>query len=1128
MNSPEKAFDFKKILSGSISDQLASEIKSGRKVLSISGLKGGSKYLVTYLISEIEPEKKVVYITRDQKNVEYQKDNISAISRTEVPAVISRNLKKSSSLFDKKNLEQSSRVDGFIRSERSRIICTDLTSLFEITAPPALFKESSLLIKKDTEIDRDELCNSLFKIGYSKTDFVERFSEFSMRGSIIDIFSPGYDYPYRLEFFGDSINSIRYFDPSSQKSVNKVDSVVIYPSSFLIFEDKYLNSALKNIEEKATAIGLTSSERASITSSVKKGLKIDEAEWLLPFFYNKRNTLLDYFEDPILIFDEEYEIESETEALENLFENRSGLPKTLNRIMFDFNSYYISDKEFKKRTSENLKITVNPVTKTRENIVISSREVGIESNSVKSLVNKIKELQKEDFETYIFSYSKGEKDKLAKILDDYSLDNVNNQTGALSEGFILPDFKIAVITENEIVGKSGRKTKNFSRFKDIPSAFITSFSELRPGDFIVHKEFGIGKFVGLKRMNFNGSEGDFIECEYRDNDKIFVPVEKLKLIQRYIGDSKKPVVEKLGSNNWKKTVKKVEKAVENIARELLELYARRKTEKGFKFSLRDQIFNEFEISFPFDETDDQTNAIEDVMRDMESEKPMDRLICGDVGFGKTEVALRAAFKAAMDGKQVTFLAPTTLLASQHFQKAKERLREYPVEIDMLTRFKSSRQEKDIHSRIQDGTLDIIIGTHKLLSKKINFNNLGLIIIDEEQKFGVKHKEHLRSIKPGVDVLALSATPIPRTLQLSMTDIRDISLINTPPDGRRPVEVYVQNFNPDAIRKAVLNEISRGGTTFFIHNRIEKIFEIADYLKELIPEASIAVTHGRMNEKTLEKTLENFISGEINLLVTTAIVESGLDIANANTIIVNDAHTFGLADLYQLKGRVGRSNVEAYSYFLIPSLNSLTPDARKRLEMLSELTELGSGFKLALSDLEIRGAGNLFGKEQSGHIGDVGLEFFLELLKSTISRIKNETTVFDYEPEIKTSEDAFIPDEYIESSAQRLFYYKKISSIQKKYEIKELQTELEDKFGKMPEPLQHLVRITEIKILLKEALIERVDILRDKAVITFLEFSPYAKLFRPSRKYKVMFDSKNRYQTLKQRINDILNGKIKTS
>ena len=521
------------------------------------------------------------------------------------------------------------------------------------------------------------------------------------------------------------------------------------------------------------------------------------------------------------------------------------------------------------------------------------------------------------------------------------------------------------------------------------------------------------------------------------------------------------------------------------------------------------MFNGFEMEFPWSETPDQSAAIEDVMSDMESEKAMDRLICGDVGFGKTEVALRAAFKACLDGKQVMVIAPTTLLASQHYRTALSRFKDYPVKIDMLSRFTTAKKEKEILKRLGDGSLDLIIGTHKLLGKKIKFRNLGLAVIDEEQKFGVNHKKSIRSMKNAVEVLTLSATPIPRTLQLSLADVRDISVINTPPEGRQPVEVYIQQFNTGVIKEAVEKEVKRDGTVFFIHNRIEDIFEKADLLQKLMPELSIGVTHGRMNETRLSRTIEQFADGRVNLLVTTAIVESGLDIPKANTIIVNNAHTMGLADLYQLKGRVGRSDKKAYAYFLIPSVHSLTEEARKRLEVLSRLTDLGSGFKLATADLQIRGAGTLFGEKQSGHIADIGLEFYLELLRDTVESKRGESRVREIRPEIKTQDDAFIPEHYIQSGSERLFYYKKISSAGERGELREIAAEIEDRFGAMPDPLKRLILIAELRIALGEKFIKRAEIGKASATLSLAAAENRGR----EKKLKIPLPPERRYETL---------------
>ena len=677
-----------------------------------------------------------------------------------------------------------------------------------------------------------------------------------------------------------------------------------------------------------------------------------------------------------------------------------------------------------------------------------------------------------------------------------------------------------IIGEKDIFEDSKRTRPQ--KIKDIPSAFLTSFSELKPGDFIVHADFGIGIYGGLKRLKFGNMEGDFLQCEYQGGDKIYVPVDKLRLVQRYIGERKNPRIDKLGHQNWKRVVRRVKKAVENIAKELLELYALRKAESGFQFSKRDRLFKQFEFEFPYEETVDQESAVEDAMSDMESQTPMDRLICGDVGFGKTEVALRAAFKAVMDGKQVAFLVPTTLLAYQHYVTSVERLRQYPVIIETLSRFKSLRREKEILKRLKDGNIDIIIGTHKLLGNKIQFRDLGLLIIDEEHKFGVSHKEKLRRIKKGIDVLSLSATPIPRTLQLSLAGIRDISLINTPPEGRQPIETHVLRFSRNLIRKAILNEIDREGSIFFIHNRIEDIYKTAEELKKIVPEARIEVTHGRMHEKQLEDGIYKFSHGEIDVLVTTAIVESGLDIRRANTMIINNSHKFGLADLYQLRGRVGRSDKKAFAYFLVPSTGTLTPESKRRLKAITELNELGSGYRLALSDLEIRGAGNIFGTEQSGHIADVGLELYLEMLDESIRKLKNEEAFVEYEPEIKFNFSAFIPDDYIEDPTERLLFYKKLSAASSEVELNSIREELKDRFGKIPEPGLNLLNVVELKTLMKELQIGKMEMKDRDTIMEFRDKSPLYKMFKPTGRFRIIRENGDAFLQIKRRLRGLIN------
>lgn len=1082
------------------------------KPTDLTGLYGNSTYFLLALISEV-PGKRVLHICEQREQCVHAARSISSLKGTEIPVLLSRGMEKTRSLFEKTEITEPERLHSIFRWEQTGVLCADAAALAEALAPPRALEAESFTIEKGARIDREELVQRLLEIGYSKVDFTEKRGDISVRGSIVDLFSPGSRNPLRVELFADQVNSLREFSPATQKSVGKTQKAVINPASFAVYRQTSKDDLVGQVLAEADKKGLTSSEVEPLLEAFESDSHFRGIEWFTPFFWDSRQCVLDYPQEDLIVslpigFDEE----SLLLRLEEKFEARRKSLGKLEKSLPPFERLYLGKKELAEKLRKSRLAhpgTIGIGAGEKSSLKFSTEEISFSRPSLKVFIDKAEELIEDGYEVFVFFTSQAEREKFLKLTESHPDNRIVHVVGELFESTVLHDFKIALLTEKTLVEKTKSRGAAFGG-SDIPSAFLTSFSQLKPGDYIVHKEFGIGIFRGLKRLSFENSQGDFLECEYKNGDKIFVPVEKLALVQKYMGSGREPKIEKLGSANWKKTVGRVKRAVEEVATELVELCAERKVGKGFRFSPRDQMFNEFEMEFPWRETPDQSAAIEGVMSDMESEKAMDRLICGDVGFGKTEVALRAAFKACLDGKQVMIIAPTTLLASQHYRTALSRFKNYPVSIEMLSRFTTGKREKEVLSRLEDGSLDVIIGTHKLLGKRIRLKNLGLAVIDEEQKFGVNHKKSIRSMKNAVDVLTLSATPIPRTLQLSLADVRDISVINTPPEGRQPVEVYIQQFNTAMIKEAVEKEIARDGTVFFIHNRIEDIFEKANLIQELMPKLSIGVTHGRMNETRLSRAIEQFTDGKIDLLVTTAIVESGLDIPKANTIIVNNAHTMGLADLYQLKGRVGRSDRKAYAYFLVPSINSLTEDARKRLEVLSRLTDLGSGFKLATADLQIRGAGTLFGEKQSGHIADIGLEFYLELLRDTIeSKRRGEDRVREIRPEIKTRDDAFIPEHYIQSGSERLFYYKKISSAGKRGEAREIAGEIEDRFGAIPDPLKRLVLIAELRVALGERLIKKAEIGKNTATLSLADEKTRGR----ERKLSIPLPPEDRYEAL---------------
>lgn len=1091
---------------------LCKRIEAGEKSITLSGLAGSSKfYIVQALCRAVK--RPVLLISPGRKEAESASRDLSFFLDKTPPVLLKKEFGSEKSLFSSSTGLSSERIGWLHSAAGGELVVAEASALLEVTVPKRIFEKALIRIDKGDVLYREELITRLIETGYSPSEFIQQEGEISQRGSIVDIFSPGAESPVRLEFIGDEIGSIRRFNPDDQKSRDKIDTVIILPASEIILNADSIKRSIKYIKNKSIEDEISARSKLALIEDIQNGNRFSNIEWLLPAFYTAPGSALDYIpENALIIKDDPDSISGSVGEFLETLPGTEALLKRQIKIAPNSGELFFTEDEFEKKTGgfQSILIPDLELSGARKEIIRfngepASLEMEHESDSpVNLLSEKINECRQQGYSLHLVFKTDTEREKLLTLLTERGITNINAHTGNLSHGFTLPEAKIEILTEWDIFGEKKERPVH-KKGADVPSAFITSFSELKPGDYIVHVDFGIGIFRSLKRLRIGDAEGDFIQCEYAGGDKIYVPIDRLKLVQRYIGDGKPHKVDKLGHQSWNTRVGRVRKAVENVARELLELYARRKARKGHAFSPRDELFRQFELEFTYEETPDQEAAIEDVMNDMETPRPMDRLICGDVGFGKTEVALRAAFKAVSDGKQVAFLVPTTLLAQQHHKTSLARLKDYPVVVESLSRFKTGREQSEIVSRLKEGTIDIIIGTHKLLSDKIKFKDLGLVIIDEEHRFGVSQKEKLRKMKEGVDALSLSATPIPRTLQLSLAHIRDISLINTPPEGRKTIDTYVYQSSPEILKEAITKELERGGSVFFIHNRIEDIHRVADRIQKLLPNARIEVTHGRMREKLLEKAISSFIEGDVDILVTTAIVESGLDIPRANTIIIDDANTFGLADLYQLRGRVGRSEKKAFAYLLIPGRGSLTGDARRRLKAISEFKELGSGFKLALSDLEIRGAGNLFGVEQSGHIADVGLELYLDMLEGAVRRLEGQLEPEEVEPDISISTPAFIPDDYISNSSERLLFYKRLSTVTKEDGLRDISVELKDRFGEIPEPASSLIKLIGLKILMKKLGIEKADIKRNKAVIIFSANSGFYDSYPPAGKMEMYFE-----------------------
>ncbi|HBR17704.1 MAG: transcription-repair coupling factor [Deltaproteobacteria bacterium RIFCSPLOWO2_12_FULL_43_16] len=992
----------------------------------------------------------------------------------------------------------------------SHIIVTTPAAILQRVMPKDILISSIQRFEVDKEINRDEVLQRLLDLGYSRTSMVEERGEMRIAGGILDIFPPTYLLPMRIEFFGDEVEAIRTFDIASQRSKENLKEAVILPAREIVFSKERKERAINRVRQRAEELELSKDIRETISDRIRDGLIFAGMDFLLPLFYNKMDTLFDYLpEDCLLFLDNQNEIEEAAEEFEDEVLEGQAEIEGKKQFFVRPEELYMSLSEFKSEFDKRGVVAIEA--SSGKGIVEFSAESNLDIRQdistrkeeiLKPLADRIKDWRDLGWSIFLVCHNTGQAERLKELMEGYNLGcgqwaagsgkslfhHLSSTShpliiiGDLSSGFRFPTIKLAVITEEEIFGQRIKRREPPSRKVEV---FLTQLQDLNIGDFIVHTVHGIGLYQGLKRLKIEDIENDFLILEYQGGDKVYLPVQRLNSVGKYHGvEGKKPEIDKLGSTRWEKAKDKVKKAVEEMAKELLELYAQRKVVEGFSFSKGERLFSEFEASFEYDETPDQANAIEDVLKDMEEPKPMDRLICGDVGYGKTEVAMRAAFKAVLDNKQVAVLVPTTVLAQQHYLTFKNRFAAYPVVTDVLSRFRSLREQKETLKKLATGEVDIIIGTHRLLQKDIALKDLGLIIVDEEHRFGVSHKERLKQMRKQVDVLTLTATPIPRTLHMSLAGIRDLSIINTPPEDRLAIKTIVARFDDDLIKDAIRRELTRGGQVFFVHNRVQSIVSMAEYLKRLAPEAKVGIGHGQMNEKELEKVMSAFINKEYDILLSTSIIESGLDIPSANTILINRADRFGLAEIYQLRGRVGRSSHRAYAYLLTPPELTLTSDAKKRLKVLQELSDLGSGFRLAAYDLEIRGTGELLGAKQSGQIAEVGFEMYTQLLEDAIKELKGENIETEVEPEINLKVSAYIPENYIPDERQRLNIYKRIASVPSEDGVVKLKEEIRDRFGDIPELVNNLFRIMGIKLLLKRLKITELSQKGDWIYLTF--------------------------------------------
>jgi transcription-repair coupling factor (superfamily II helicase) len=1004
-----------------------------------------------------------------------------------------------------------------LESKTPPIVVSTVDALLQKVIPKQEIINYAELIVAGEEIERDDLIEKLVCGGYAHASIVEEPGDFCVRGGIVDIYCPLYNDPLRIEFFGDTVESIRRFSAASQRTLQSIDEAVVLPAREVVLNKALLPQIISRIRSRASELEIPLTEIRKIVEPIKLGQGFPGIESLIPLIYAELDPVFDYVPDDSLVVsigDEDLE-RAAKDSQNHITENYKAICQA-QKMCVEPSSLYLNWSEIKDRISQNkplvfkmlevrgggeqnradsmqFKAAIDDTT----DVSLRLKNYQEKENLLKPLADWIDEKRLKGLTPVIACRTKTQAERLKSLLTPYgfrfkfveTFANVEIEPntlylclGQLSTGFVWAAESLAIITEAEIFGLSPRRRKPIRPSR--PSELM-DLQDLKKDDLIVHFEHGIGRYEGLVKLKVDGLSNDFLLIVYKDGDKLYLPVDRMSLAQKYMGvEGIEAVIDKMGGISWKRIKARVKRSAEKIAGELLKLYARRRVEKGFVFSPVDSYFCDFEGGFEYEETADQVKAIEAVLADMYQPMPMDRLVCGDVGYGKTEVALRASFLAVNNGKQVAILVPTTILAEQHYATFSKRYERYPINIACLSRFRPLREQRQILENLKAGKLDIVIGTHRLLQKDIAFKDLGLLVVDEEQRFGVSHKEKLKKLKHKVDVLALTATPIPRTLHMSLVGIRDISIISTPPELRQSIITYVSEFDEELIAEGIRKELKRHGQIFFVHNNIQSINKIARKLQQLVPEVRLDIAHGRMGENDLEQVMYRFLNKEFDMLVCTTIIESGLDIPSANTIIVNRADRFGLAQIYQLRGRVGRSDEQAYAYLIIPHESMLTKDAQKRLKVLMEHSDLGAGFQIAMNDLKIRGGGTILGASQSGHIAAVGYDMFLKLMENSMAELKGETLMEPLDPEINVRMSAFLSESYIPDIDQRMAAYRRLAKMTERKEIADFKSEIVDRYGKPPAETNNLLFKIMLKILSKKAGIARLDLAEHQMHLQF--------------------------------------------
>ena len=1030
-------------------DNIVENIKKN-KSFTLTGLTTFSRLLLVKYIKEISNKKILLITATEQNGLKYSTD-LEKLFDLEAVCLPYQNTSPYETLQN--NIYDYQKQLEVLRKTPD-IVITPIKALTEKFATKDFFSANSLNLKIGDSISQKELLKKLIDLGYKRSTMVSDISEFSIRGDISDIYSL-HKNPVRIEFWGDEIVDIRFFDNETQKSIEKVKEIEITPIYNFVLPQNPPESFSQNLKLQFTEEGYF------------EGINVYQS-----YFNENLVSLLDYFNDYIIIYDEFAELSAKSQQIEANLTNSYNESLKLNLIEPLKNPNHFNENEIIQKSAGFQKISFNNFLSDENNEVIdiNSENIPIFDANIEKIAEYI--ISKKNYDITIAT---DYKERVREILKEYDIFNINYIDNITSLGTEIPDAKILIITDRELFNK---------KQKDIPSGrkrhykekaeYIESINDIKEGEYVVHTIHGVGVYQGLTKQEFEGQLKDYLTIEYANKDKLHIPAEQINMLCRYRGSGQiKPKLSRMGGNDWENTKSRVKKEVETIAYDLLRLYARRKMQEGITFAEDSPLQLEMEDAFEYIETPDQNKAINDIKSDMENSTPMDRLICGDVGFGKTEVAMRAMFKAITSLKQVAVIVPTTVLALQHYQTILDRFKPFGINVELLCRFRSPKEQKKTLENLANGKCDVVIATHKLLQDNVRFKDLGLLVIDEEHRFGVRHKEKLKEFRENIDIISMSATPIPRTLYMSLSGIKDISIINTPPQNRLPIKTFVGEFNEQTVKNAIINELDRDGQVFYLYNKVETIEEFKLELQKLVPQARIAVGHGQLNEKQLEDVIVGFDNHESDILLCTTIIENGLDIPNANTIIIHEADKLGLAQLYQLRGRVGRSEKQAYCYCLYKKNKELSKEATERLKAIKEFTTLGSGYRIAMRDVEIRGVGNILGTKQHGHMINVGFDTYCQLLEETVLELKGEAPKTVKPAIIDINITAFIPDEWVGSAEQKMIEYKRLADVKNETELDNIVSEWKDRFSRIPDEVENLIKLIKIRLLASDISISQI-------------------------------------------------------